>query len=116
MPEKRAREEAGGKIVSDIFGPLPTSLKGNVYLLVIMDVGTREMMLEDLPTRAAVGVAKALCKRMYLSGRAPKVFQSDLAKNFVSKIVSEGGKFIDKAARTTRRQRDTTQRWQRICR
>ena len=88
----------GEKIVFDIFGPLPPSVKGNVYLLVIMDVGTREMMLEALPTRAAVGVAKALYKRVYLSGRAPKVLQSDLAKEFVSKIVKEliavlGGKF-----------------------
>lgn len=28
----------GEKIVFDIFGPLPASLKGNVYLLVMMDV------------------------------------------------------------------------------
>ena len=79
----------GEKIVFDIFGPLPPSLMGNVYLLVIMDVGTREMMLEALPTRAAVGVAKAIYKRVYLSGRTPRVFQSDLAKEFVAKIVKE---------------------------
>ena len=79
----------GEKIVFDIFGPLPPSVNGNVYLLVIMDVGTREMMLEALPTRAAVGVAKAIYKRVYLSGRTPRVFQSDLAKEFVAKIVKE---------------------------
>lgn len=70
----------GKKIVFDIFGPLP-ALKGNVYLLVMMDVGTREMMLEPLKTRAAVGVAKAIYKRIYLSGRSPRVFQSDLARS-----------------------------------
>jgi hypothetical protein len=88
----------GEKIIFDIFGPLPVSLKGNVYLLVMMDVGTREMMLEALPTRAAAGVAKAIYRRVYLSGKSPRIFQSDLAKEFVSKIVEElivqlGGKF-----------------------
>ena len=62
----------GEKIVFDIFGPLPVSLKGNVYLLVMMDVGTREMMLEPLKTRAAV----AIYKRIYLSGRSLRVYQS----------------------------------------
>ena len=79
----------GEKIVFDIFGPLPVSLKGNVYLLVMMDVGTREVMLESLKTRAAVGVARAIYKRIYLSGRSPRVFQSDLAKEFVAEVVKE---------------------------
>lgn len=47
------------------------------------------MMLEPLKTRAAVGVAKAIYKRIYLSGRSPRVFQSDLAKEFVAEVMKE---------------------------
>ncbi len=45
----------GEKVVFDIFGPLPVSL---TYLLVLVDVGTREVMLEALPSRKAEGVAR----------------------------------------------------------
>jgi transposase InsO family protein len=79
----------GQKVVFDIFGPLPVSLKGNVYLLVMVDVGTREIMLKALPTREAKGIARAIFKRIYLRGMAPEQFQSDLAKEFVADIMRE---------------------------
>ena len=82
--EIREEEPALGtiaRIVFNIFGPLPPSLIGNLNLLVIKDVGTRESMLEALPTRAAVGVAKTIYKRVCLSVRTRWVFQSDLQRN-----------------------------------
>jgi transposase InsO family protein len=79
----------GEKIVFDIFGPLPPTLAGNVYLLVIMDVGTREFMLKALPTRGAAKIARTIFNKVYLRGMAPKVFQSDLAKEFVANIMKE---------------------------
>jgi transposase InsO family protein len=79
----------GQKVVFDIFGPLPVSLKGNVYVLVMVDVGTREVMLKALPTKEARGIAKALFKRIYLRGMCPAIFQSDLAKEFVADIMKE---------------------------
>ncbi len=72
----------GQKVIFDIFGPLPMSAKGNVYLLVMIDVGTREIMLKALPTREALGIARAIFKRVYLRGMCPEIFQSDLAKEF----------------------------------
>ncbi len=79
----------GQKVVFDIFGPLPVSLKGNVYLLVMVDVGTREVMLKALPTKEAKGIARALLKRVYLRGMCPEIFQSDLAKEFVADVMKE---------------------------
>ncbi len=79
----------GEKIVFDIFGPLPPTLAGNVYLLVIIDVGTRELILKALPTREAAKIARTIFNKVYLRGMAPKVFQSDLAKEFVANIMKE---------------------------
>jgi transposase InsO family protein len=79
----------GEKIVFDIFGPLPPTLAGNVYLLVIMDVGTREFILKALPTREAKKIARTIFNKIYLRGMAPKMFQSDLAKEFVANIMKE---------------------------
>jgi transposase InsO family protein len=79
----------GQKVVFDIFGPLPVSLKGNVYILVLVDVGTREIMLKALPTKEAKGIARAIFKRIYLRGMCPEIFQSDLAKEFVSNVMKE---------------------------
>jgi transposase InsO family protein len=60
-----------------------------VYLLVMIDVGTRELMLKALPTREAIGIAKTIFKRIYLRGMAPKIFQSGLAKEFVADVMKE---------------------------
>jgi hypothetical protein len=79
----------GQKVVFDIFGPLPVSLRGNVYLLVMVDVGIREVMLKALPTKEAKGIARALLKRVYLRGMCPEIFQSDLAKEFVADVMKE---------------------------
>jgi transposase InsO family protein len=79
----------GEKVVFDIFGPLPVSLKGNTYLLVLIDVGTRELMLEPLPSKHAAGVAKVIFERIYLRGMAPRLFQSDNAKEFVARVMQE---------------------------
>ena len=58
-------------------------------MLVMMDPGTRELMLKALPRREAVLVAKALFNRVYLRGMAPSVFQSDNAKEFVADVMKE---------------------------
>jgi transposase InsO family protein len=82
-------QRPGQKMLFDIFGPLPPSEQGNVYILVLMDVGTREVMLEALPTKEAKGIAKAMLERVYLRGMCPEVWQSDQAKEFVGKVMSE---------------------------
>ena len=82
-------QRPGQKVLFDIFGPLPPSLSGNIYVLVMMDVGTREVMLEALPNKEAKGIARALFERIYLRGMCPEVWQSDLAKEFVSQVMQE---------------------------
>ncbi len=79
----------GQKVVFDIFGSLPASMDGNVYLLVMVDVGTREIMLKGLKTKHAVGIARTIFRRIYLRGMCPSIFQSDLAKEFVADIMKE---------------------------
>ena len=79
----------GQKIVFDIFGPLTPSLEGNVYILVMVDVGTRELMLKRLKKKSAVLVAKALFDRVFLKGMCPEEFQSDLAKEFLAEVTRE---------------------------
>ena len=56
----------GEKVIFDIFGPLPVSRRGSRHLLVMVDVGTRELMLKALPRRDAALVAKALFNRIFL--------------------------------------------------
>jgi transposase InsO family protein len=79
----------GEWITFDFFGPLPESLNGNKYLLVMADRGSRELMLEALPDRKAVGVAEKLYRRIFLRGVSPRILQSDLAKEFVSDVLKE---------------------------
>ena len=64
----------GDKIIFD-FLKLPETLSGNKYLLVIVDVGSREVALAALPTKETEGVAKAIMERVYLRGKAPRVWQ-----------------------------------------
>ena len=83
----------GEKIIFD-FMKLPLSLSGNKYLLVIVDVGSREIALEALPTKETEGVAKAIMNRVYLRGKSPRVWQSDNAKEFTSKVMIELAKLL----------------------
>jgi transposase InsO family protein len=78
----------GDKIIFD-FLKLPESLSGNKYLLAIVDVGSREIALAALPTKETKGVAKAIMERVYLRGKAPRVWQSDNAKEFTSAVMKD---------------------------
>ena len=55
----------GEKMIFDFFGPLPESTSGNKYLLVIVDVGSREVSLTALPTKEAIGVAKTIFEKVF---------------------------------------------------
>jgi transposase InsO family protein len=82
-------QRPGQRVTFDLFGPLPQSEAGNKYVLVMMDVGTREVMLEPLPSKEAKPIARKLFERVYLRGMTPEVWQSDLAKEFVGNIMKE---------------------------
>jgi hypothetical protein len=83
----------GDKIIFD-FMKLPESLSGNKYLLVIVDVGSREIALVALPTKETAGVAKAIMERVYLRGKSPRVWQSDNAKEFTSAVMNDLAKLL----------------------
>ena len=81
-------------LIIDIFGPLPVSLKGYKYVLVMMDRGSRRVKLKKLKTKGAVECSKALVKRVYCEGAAPKVVQSDNAKEFVGRVMDSALKIL----------------------
>ena len=82
-------QRPGRRVTFDLFGPLPTSQAGNAYVLVMMDVGTREVMLEALPTKEARPIARKLFERVYLRGMTPEEWQSDLAQELSGKVMTE---------------------------
>ena len=59
-----------------------------------MDVGSREVALAALPTKETEGVAKAIMERVYLRGKAPRVWQSDNAKEFTSAVMKDLAKLL----------------------
>ncbi len=62
------------------------SERGNVYLLVMVDVGTRELMLKALPTNKQKASHR---QSSSTRGMCSQIFQSDLAKEFVAEIMKE---------------------------
>jgi transposase InsO family protein len=73
-------------ICIDTAGPLPTSLQGNNYILIIVDVFTRYCVLKALPDKSSLTIALALRSVLSLFGR-PKIIQSDNGTEYVNEIV-----------------------------
>lgn len=78
----------GDHIAIDLAGPFTTSQDGNVYLLVIVDVCTRFVLLDALPDKTALTVAKALFKRFSDIG-FPRILQSDNGKEFLNGVMKQ---------------------------
>jgi transposase InsO family protein len=76
----------GEHIAFDLAGPFTESGDEKSYLLVIVDVCTRFVLLDALPNKTALTVAKALFKRFTDIG-FPSILQSDNGKEFVNEII-----------------------------
>ncbi len=81
------------KIVFD-FMKLQLSLSGNKYLLVIVDVWSREIALETLATKKTEGVVKVIMNRAYLIWKSFRVWQSHNANELASKVMIELAKLL----------------------
>ncbi|KAG1159609.1 hypothetical protein G6F36_014066 [Rhizopus arrhizus] len=63
-------------ICIDTAGPMTTSIQGNNYILVVVDVFTRFCVLKAMPDKSSHTIALALRSILSLFGR-PKIIQSD---------------------------------------
>jgi transposase InsO family protein len=75
------------KMVSlDIFGPLPETVKGNKYVLVICDRFSRWVVLVAMPDMSATTVADAFVEEIIYVFGCPSKVLSDRGSQFTSKM------------------------------
>ncbi|CEG75192.1 hypothetical protein RMATCC62417_10277 [Rhizopus microsporus] len=70
----------------DTAGPFPTSLQGNQYIPIIVDVFIRFCVIKALPDKSSLAIALALRSILSLFGR-PKIIQSNTGTEYVNEIV-----------------------------
>jgi transposase InsO family protein len=76
------------KIIFDIVGPLERSKKGNLYMLVVIDVHTHFPEAFPLKSIDSKSIATALV-RLFTRVGIPAQIQHDQASNFMSKMMSQ---------------------------
>jgi predicted aspartyl protease len=93
-PEKRAlqpiiAETPFERVGIDLIGPMPTSQRGNKYVVVATDYFTHYCMAAPLPQKSADLVAEFIKRYIILQHGPPQILQSDQGKEFVNKIIEE---------------------------
>jgi len=73
----------------DLVGPLPTSLKGNKYIVVFTEYCTRYAEAFALPDAKAHTIAKVFCDEICMRYGSPKYLLSDLGSNLLSQVMAE---------------------------
>jgi len=71
----------------DLVGPLPTSMKGNVYILTIVDVCTVYTVLRALPSKD-MGIVVRKLWEVFCEYGTPRILQSDNGTEFVNRAVA----------------------------
>jgi hypothetical protein len=71
----------------DLTGPFKTSIKGNNYLLVIVDIASRFCILRPIPTKTSLTIVKELID-VFTTFGLPCVIQSDNGKEFVNEMMT----------------------------
>ena len=79
-------ELPGDHMAMDLAGPFTQSERGNVYLLVVVDVCTRFVFLKPTPDKQAITIGKALFDIFCMIG-FPRILQSDNGTEFVNSLV-----------------------------
>ena len=86
----------------DILGPLPTTQRGNRYILVFSDYFTHWAEAYSVPNQEAATVAKVFVDQWICQFGAPNVVNSDQGRNFESSLFQEICKSLDiKKTQTT---------------
>ena len=76
-------------ISMDIMGPLPVSLTGMKYVLVVFDHLKRFVLVFPLEDQRAETVAEVFAEKVVLPFGAPTHLLTDRGKNFVSELIKE---------------------------
>lgn len=73
----------------DIVGPLPLTVRRNMYILVCLDTSTRWVSAIPLRKATATAVATALLDNVFLNYGVPEVVMADNGKQFAGKEFKE---------------------------
>ena len=77
------------RIAMDIMGPLPKSLRGKKYILVIMEYSTRYVIATSMRDMTSNTVMRKLIKHVFLKEGIPCEIITDLGTNFQSDSMEE---------------------------
>ena len=77
------------RVATDILGPLPESLGGNSYILVVADYFTRWVEAFPIPNQEATTVARKLVNEVFCRYSPPEQLHSDQGRQFESLLVAE---------------------------
>lgn len=77
------------RVAIDLLGPLPTTERGNRYILVLMDYFTKWPEAAAIPNQTAETVAEALVEHVFTRFGAPLQLHSDQGRNFESNVFRE---------------------------
>ena len=74
------------RIVIDILGPLPKTVSGNEYIIIISDYFTKWIECYALPDQQAYTVADALVTKFFTRFGVPYFLHTDQGRNFESQL------------------------------
>lgn len=77
------------RIAIDHWGPVPRSRRGNVYLLVVVDIFSKFVLLNPTPNAKAAGVVKFLEEEVFLKMGTPQTVISDNHRPLVGNRMQE---------------------------
>lgn len=77
------------RVAVDILGPLPTSLKGNSYVLIVGDYFSKWMEAYPLKDQKAETVADVFVKKIVARFRVPLQMHLDQGRNFESSLFTK---------------------------
>jgi transposase InsO family protein len=75
-------------IAVDSLGPLTLTSRGNIYILVLVDVRSRFLVTRPLPDLSMATMARALYEIFTVFG-PPKIMQSDNGSEYINRLVEE---------------------------
>ena len=75
------------KLSWDIMGPLPTTLKGNQYILVVTDLFSKWVEAFPLAKTDSTTLAAVLTEEIVCRFGVPEAIHSDQGPNFVSRVI-----------------------------
>ena len=86
----------------DIVGPMPRTVRGNRYILTVVDHITKHVEAYPLPDQEAASIARVFLNEFFARFGVPYVVHTDQGANFESTLMNKLCKVLGIAkARTT---------------